>query len=178
MLSWGAAAATSVDAERLVAALAELIASPGLRRRMGAAGQAHARAIFDWSHVYAAYGSLWAELDARRRTEGGDVQTPRSGGQLEPFTAFASYPTRAISGETTIALRPEADPAAYRVLAGHALYPGGAAAAGAVAPLWGLLEQGPLTAAAAAEALGRPLRSVVNAAGVLAKMGFVTLGPG
>ncbi|MFN3584949.1 glycosyltransferase family 4 protein [Phenylobacterium sp.] len=175
MLSWGAAAATSVDPDRLAAALSELIASPDLRRRMGASGQERARTVFDWAHVYARYQELWGELDARRRTEGHDAIAPRSGGQVEPFTAFASYPTHGISGETVVSLRPGAAFAAYQQLAGHALFPAGAAAVATAAPLWTLIEREPMTLNAAADAIGQPLGRIVMAAGVLAKMGFVTL---
>lgn len=175
-LSWGVAAATSVDPDRLVAALSKLIANPSLRREMGAAGRKHARTTFDWSHVYKTYQALWADLDARRHSDGQQqAQAPRSGGQLEPFTAFAAYSTHKISGETVVALRAGATLAAYQQLAGHALFPSGAAAEVTAVPLWRLLERGPQSLSAAAEALGQPLRGVVIAAGVLAKMGFAGL---
>lgn len=176
MLSWGAAASTSVDMDRLVDALSELIANPDLRRRMGASGQARARAEFDWRHVYCRYQALWSELDARRLAEGQGAAAPRSGGQLEPFTAFAAHPTHHISGATVAALRSDASLSAYQHLAAHTLFPAGAASSPAIVPLWRLLEAAPRTLADAATDLDLPLRSVVLAASVLAKMGFVELG--
>ncbi|WP_374468257.1 glycosyltransferase family 4 protein [Phenylobacterium sp.] len=176
-LSWGAAAATSVDPERLVRALSELVVSEELRRRMGAAGQARARAEFDWARVYGRYVELWGELDARRRRDGAGLQAVRPGAQLDPFTAFAAYPTHAFGPQTRVALRPGATLAAYRALADHPLFPSGAAAQATAAPLWGLLEGGATTLEAAAAALGRPVRSVALAAGVLAKMGFLAFEP-
>ena len=42
----------SIDRDALVARLTELVADSDLRRRMGAAGGARAREVFDWSHIY------------------------------------------------------------------------------------------------------------------------------
>lgn len=176
MLSWGAAASASVDMGRLVDALCRLIADPDLRRRMGASGLARARDEFDWRHVYARYQALWSELDARRLAEGQGVTAPRGGGQLEPFAAFAGHPTHHISGATVATLRGEATLSAYQQLAAHPLWPAGAAAGAAIVPLWRLLEAGPSALEDASAKLGMPLRGVVLAASVLAKMGFVELG--
>jgi hypothetical protein len=175
MLSWGAAASTSVDMGRLVDALSELIANPDLRRRMGTSGQARARAEFDWRHVYDRYRSLWSELDERRLADGQDTVAPRGGGQLEPFAAFAAHSTHHISGATLAALRSSATLQAYQQLAAHPLFPAGAASSPAIVPLWRLLEIEPWALADASAKLGLPLRSVVLAASVLAKMGFVEL---
>ena len=63
---WATVSTTSVEVAPLVDALAALIASPQLRRQMGDAGRARARALFDWPHVFEAYRELWGELNARR----------------------------------------------------------------------------------------------------------------
>lgn len=174
-LSWGAAVATSVELDRLVEALTALVSNPDLRRSMGSAGQAHARQTFDWAEVYRSYQALWAELDARRLRDGQEVAAPRPGGQLEPFSAFAAYPSSAISGQTVAALRSGASLQAFAQLAGHPLFPSGAAAPEVAVPLWRSLEAAPRAIEDAAQATGLPLRACVVAAGVLAKMGFVDL---
>ena len=64
---WAAAAATAVEIAPLADRLSELVASPDLRARLGAAGRERARAVYDWPVVYARHQALWAEQDARRR---------------------------------------------------------------------------------------------------------------
>jgi hypothetical protein len=101
-----AAQMTAVDLAAATEALCALIVNPDLRRRMGEAGRARAREVFDWSVIIPQYQALWAEL-AARRTASSDlgvrpdiVDNPR---RLDPFQMFASYPTEAI-GTTTVIL--------------------------------------------------------------------------
>ncbi len=59
-------AVTQIDVGQKSDAVRNLMLDAGLRARMGAAGQARARALFDWSVVVPAMQDLFAELDAIR----------------------------------------------------------------------------------------------------------------
>lgn len=103
----GAAAQfVAVDIAAAADALAALFNDAGLRARIGAAGQARARADLDWSAVIPQYQALWAELERRR--QGAAVQPPRpSGGnpwRLDPFTMFAAHPTHALAPSDEVSL--------------------------------------------------------------------------
>jgi hypothetical protein len=60
-------AVTQIDVGGMAAAVRALMADAGLRARMGEAGRARARALFDWGAVVPQMQDLFAELDARRR---------------------------------------------------------------------------------------------------------------
>lgn len=53
---------TAVDVRATAEALGRLIGDAGLRARMGRAAADHARRVFDWRVVIAAYRTLWAAL--------------------------------------------------------------------------------------------------------------------
>jgi starch synthase len=113
---WGATASTVVELAAYADAVCALVESPDLRRRMGEAGRARARAEYDWSVVFAKYRTLWGELDARRRAALADpVESAWIGaaptalpGRLDPFRVFGHYPTRGLDGETRLTLAPGA----------------------------------------------------------------------
>ncbi len=116
--------AVAVDTGDLARRLGELVTDPALRRRLGAAGQARARKIFDWPVVFGAYQALWDEQTAIRRKAAEDPQTaawlvgaPRVGSDhMGPFDTFASYPTRHVTAKTMVAAVPGFTKAAYRDL--------------------------------------------------------------
>jgi glycosyltransferase involved in cell wall biosynthesis len=178
---WAAAASTAVDVAAAAERLTALVADADLRRRLGEAGRAHARAQFDWPVVYAAHQALWAELDARRRAATTEelawlAAAPRAApGFSDFFGVFDHYPTALIGGETTATLAPDATLERYRALAGHALFPMGPAPERFVLPMWQALEAGPRTLADLAQAIGLPPRRVVLTVGALAKMGLLNL---
>jgi glycosyltransferase involved in cell wall biosynthesis len=95
-------ALTRVDVRRLTAALVALGADPGLRARMGAAGQARARAEYDWRAVIPRYQALWAEqaaMLASARKAPGTGTAPRTDPLLlppapAPGLFFHAYPSR------------------------------------------------------------------------------------
>jgi glycosyltransferase involved in cell wall biosynthesis len=58
------AALTRLDLGALTAALVALARAPGLRARMGAAGQARARALYDWRAIIPQLQALWGEQAA------------------------------------------------------------------------------------------------------------------
>jgi glycosyltransferase involved in cell wall biosynthesis len=108
---------TAVDVGEAAEALAALFADPGLRRKMGAAGQARARETFDWRAVIPQYQALWAELDRRRRAA--PPQPPLENPyRPDPFRMFAAYPTGALAPTAEVSLgRPLAEGEAAALLA-------------------------------------------------------------
>jgi glycosyltransferase involved in cell wall biosynthesis len=94
------AALTRVEIAALTRALVTLGSDPDLRRRMGQAGQARARALYDWRVVIPQMQALWAEQSAMlahaRQTGGRSVQ-PRNAAGLPvapaPEVMFKAYPT-------------------------------------------------------------------------------------
>ncbi|MBU1376042.1 MAG: glycosyltransferase family 4 protein [Alphaproteobacteria bacterium] len=98
-----AALLTAVDVADAAEALATLFADPDLRRRMGQAGQARAREVFDWRVVIPQYQALWAELERRR------IAAPRQPAlenpyRPDPFRMFAGYPTAVLGRDDMVAL--------------------------------------------------------------------------
>lgn len=94
------AALTRIDVPALTRALVTLGTDPGLRRRMGQAGQARARALFDWGVVIPQMQALWAEqaaMLAHARQKGGRPVQPRDPAGLPvgpaPDLMFRAYPT-------------------------------------------------------------------------------------
>ena len=101
----GVAQHTAVDVAGAARALAALIADEGLRRRMGAAGQANVRERFDWPVIARSYAELVDEL-AERRTAGASPSAPRlNPARGDPFADFASFATEVISPGTLLRLR-------------------------------------------------------------------------
>ena len=97
---------TAVDIGKAADAFASLAADRDLRLRMGQAGQARARALFDWSHVIRSYRQLIDELGAIRQR--GGESAPRGKDRaarperMDPFVLFASYPTQALGPSTRL----------------------------------------------------------------------------
>lgn len=96
-------ALTVLDMGAMVAGLVALARDPDLRRTMGAAGQARARALFDWSAVIPAYQDLWAEQDRIRQAAAQEGRGPVANpvGPL-PMDLFACYPSRAPSDAVSL----------------------------------------------------------------------------
>lgn len=100
----------SVDVEFCAKAYLKLIEDPALRRRMGEAGQAHARAKFDWRVVIAAYQALWTELAELRRSAPeavpSEADRPVHPLRDDPFSLFSTYPTGYVDGDTVATAAP------------------------------------------------------------------------
>ncbi|WBV44512.1 glycosyltransferase family 4 protein [Pseudoroseomonas cervicalis] len=156
-------------------ALAALAGDAGLRARMGAAGRARARAVFDWSVVIGQYQALWAELAARRA--GAPAAPGPEARHADPTLLFAGYPTGPLRAGMVL----EADPAAPGEVAPIAALPAGlhAGAGGLDAPglealLQSLRRDGPLPV----EALlpeGAARRASLRGLVWLLKLGFVRI---
>ena len=100
----------ALDLARLETALATLVSDASLRRLMGEAGRARARALFDWQPVFARYQALWAELRSTRRELG--PKLARAPGatirRADPARLFATYPTCSLDGSTRVVIVPDA----------------------------------------------------------------------
>ena len=87
---------TVVDLAASAEAFGRLLADPGLRRQMGAAGRSRAVESFGWPAVLRSYERLWAEQEAERRSRasrGGDrpAATTPPACVPDPETACASF---------------------------------------------------------------------------------------
>jgi glycosyltransferase involved in cell wall biosynthesis len=94
------AALTRIDVAALTRALVTLGTDPELRRRMGEAAQARARALYDWGVVIPQMQALWAEqaaMLAHARQAGGRQVQSRNPAFLPvapaPDQMFKAYPT-------------------------------------------------------------------------------------
>ena len=96
----------AVDVEATAQALSRLLASPELRREMGTAGRARAREVYDWAAIIPQYQALWAQLSELREAQAkGLKRLPHPWpARLDPFHAFAGYPTRKLTSQTVLKL--------------------------------------------------------------------------
>ena len=110
----------AVDVQATVEAFEKLFNAPELRRQMGEAGRKRAVAVYDWKTIIAQYEALWAtqtELRIARVKDLKPLAHPWPA-RMDPFHAFASYPTRALTPQTPLALvDADADIAIERTLA-------------------------------------------------------------
>ena len=96
----------AVDVQATARAFVRLFESRDLRMRMGAAGRQHARENYDWLAIIPQYEALWAELNEIRQAQATD-HVPLAHpwpARMDPFHAFASYPTRSLTPETVLGL--------------------------------------------------------------------------
>ena len=176
----------AVDGRVLVERLSDLVANPGLRRSLGAAGRQRAWAVYDWAVVYRQYQALYGQLaEIRRAAPAGPDWRQRlpaapkaAAGRLDPYQSFGHYPTARIQPGTLVAAASGADCETYAQLAGHGLFSYAAKilpAPEVVARLLAVLGQGECSAQLLAEEAGIEVGAAVLAAAVLAKMGLVRL---
>lgn len=89
-------AMTEIDMGELTARILDLAQNPGLRRKMGAAGQARARGTYDWAQIVPQMQALWDEQKARRTAA--DARPVRYAADAlpiapSPTALFGGYPT-------------------------------------------------------------------------------------
>ena len=107
-----AAQHTAVHVGRAGQALSDLIASPDLRRRTGAAGRERVRTAFDWPVVVGQYNELLEELaEIRAAAEGWPGGAAQDPVRRDPFHAFAGFATQGLGPDTALRLAPGAGPA-------------------------------------------------------------------
>jgi len=96
----------AVDVPAAVDAFQRLFDSAELRQQMGQAGQQRAKAVYDWAQIIAQYESLWAHLAEIRTAQAKDVKPLAHPwpARMDPFHAFAAYPTHTLTGQTLLAL--------------------------------------------------------------------------
>lgn len=100
----------AVDVQATAAAFEKLFNSPELRRQMGEAGKARAQAVYDWKLIIGQYEALWSKQTELRLSA--ESEADKSGKPLvhpwptrmDPFHAFASYPTQVLTPQTVLAL--------------------------------------------------------------------------
>jgi glycosyltransferase involved in cell wall biosynthesis len=114
---------TAVHVGKAAEAIAALIASPDLRRAMGAAGRVRVAAMFDWPVVVEGIKALIGELAAIRAGASavGDPSWSLNPVRGDPFRDFAGFATSVLDGRTRLSLRPGAGPADLERAAGLAL---------------------------------------------------------
>ncbi len=97
---------TAVDLAEAERGILALVVNDDLRRRMGEAACAQARAIFDWSAIIPQYQALWGEQNSRRLAAGTPKRRRANPMRPDPYAMFADYPSRRLSRQDTLALIP------------------------------------------------------------------------
>ena len=180
---WAAAAATAIDIGQTADAIAALATDPDLRRRMGEAGRARAREVFDWPVVYRQYQALWAELNAQRRAAANDPAlkarirsvTGAASARLDPFHAFGHYPTELLTPSTRLTLASGATRADLPALLDHPLFGGLSLPRAPIEAVFDALGSGDRTIAEIAQLLNLNPAVTTRAAALLVKAGAVAV---
>jgi alpha-maltose-1-phosphate synthase len=96
----------AVDVEATTQAFVRLFESPELRRQMGEAGLQRARQLYDWSIIIPQYEALWKQLSEIRLAEAPKLNVlPQPWpARMDPFWAFANYPTQTLTEQTVMEL--------------------------------------------------------------------------
>lgn len=96
----------SVDVAATVDAFKRLFHSPELRRQMGEAGRRRAQEIYDWAAIIPQYETLWAQQNKIRTDQAKDLKPlPHPWpARMDPFHAFAAYPTQTLTPQTVLGL--------------------------------------------------------------------------
>lgn len=97
----------AVDVDAASQAFARLFESPELRRKMGEAGKLRAKEVYDWRVIIPQYENLWSSLAEMRNGAEGFKVKPLAHpwpARMDPFYAFASYPTKTLTVEAVISL--------------------------------------------------------------------------
>lgn len=96
----------AVDVEATTQAFTRLFESPELRKQMGEAGRQRAREVYDWAAIIPQYEALWAKLNEMRQAQAKDLKPlPHPWpARMDPFHAFAAYPTQTLTEQTVLGL--------------------------------------------------------------------------
>jgi hypothetical protein len=109
----------AVDVQATADAFIRLFGSPELRKQMGETGRQRAREVYDWAAIIPQYEALWVQLSAIRQAQQDLKPLPHPWpARMDPFHAFASYPTQLLTEQTVLTLvDTDADTALNRALA-------------------------------------------------------------
>lgn len=94
----------AMDIEAAAQAFSQLFSSPQLRTQMGQAGRRRVSEVYDWKVVFAQYEALWAQLTELRVAASSTQPIARWPARLDPFEAFAAYPTSQLYPSTQVRL--------------------------------------------------------------------------
>ncbi len=96
----------AVDVAATAQAFARLFASPELRRQMGEAGRERARNLYDWSAIIPQYEALWEQLAVLRKAQASNLRPLPNPwpARMDPFRAFAAYPSATLTPQTVLGL--------------------------------------------------------------------------
>lgn len=95
----------AVDVQAVAQAFKELFNNPDLRRRMGAAGRIRATNDYDWAVIIHRYEDLMEELaHIRKESQSPYVVRNPWPARMDPFEAFAAYPTETLRSSTRLSL--------------------------------------------------------------------------
>jgi starch synthase len=96
----------AVDVQATAQAFIRLFESPALRQQMGEAGRQRAREVYDWAVIIPQYEALWAQLNEMRTSQSKDLKPLAHPwpARMDPFHAFASYPTQMQTPQTVLGL--------------------------------------------------------------------------
>lgn len=96
----------AVDVQATAQAFVRLFESAELRQQMGAAGRQRARQVYDWAAIIPQYEALWAQLTELRKAQAPALQPLAHPwpARMDPFHAFAAYPTHTLTPQTPLAL--------------------------------------------------------------------------
>ena len=98
---------TAVHVGRAAEAIADLVRSPDLRKRMGAAGRARVRDAFDWPVVVRQINTLLRELAQVRAGAPQEKKAHRLNPlRGDPFADFAGFATHGLDVEGVMRVRP------------------------------------------------------------------------
>ena len=96
----------AVDVQATAQAFKRLFQSPELRKQLGQAGRQRAREVYDWAVIIAQYEALWAQLGEMRQAQAPTLKAlPQPWpARMDPFYAYASYPTALLTPQTVLGL--------------------------------------------------------------------------
>ena len=96
----------SVDISAATDAFVKLFTSSELRQKMGAQAKRRACEEFDWKSIINQYESLWDKLTTLRLKDSLEFKpySYKWPERLDPFFAFAQYPTQGLTSETILTL--------------------------------------------------------------------------
>ncbi len=96
----------NVDVEATTEAFVKLFNSPDLRKKMGEAGKQRVQDHFTWKTIVPQYEQAWQKQNELRKAKGSKCKPLAHPwpARLDPFYAFAAYPTKVLRRKHTLHL--------------------------------------------------------------------------